>query len=523
MRILAKLQAWLCSVRVRVAANVWLQSVLALALVVLVNAILGMTPQTQAWKIDCTQAGRHSISPKTESYLKALEQPIVITIIQREGMARYGRGKDDTIYLSDRVGDTLGLYDAASDMVRVRIMDADRQKTELKEIEKEIKDTLLPDSVLLRCGDRHEMVSFAAMVKPPLDPNAVGVAGEVQFQIEERITAALMKVAEGKPSIAYFLTGHGELSLVGSEQNGMNHLAAALRRENYTLESLSLRQSQAVPDSCDVLVIAGLRAELEAEEVRAIEAYLHKGGSLFVLALPAHAGGRTGSLTRILNKYDIRIRDEARVIEVYGTAIPGRPRYSLAVEAQSFGHHPVAEGMRTLALYIENACPLTRISDLTTGRGGPGISPLRARFTVTPLAMSSDGSWAETKLHPKPEYGRDANDLQGPCVVAMSIEPRQRGSNSNVVGPRLVVATSPTMVMDVPMKKFLGNRVFAVNAMNWLAQREYKLGIPPQNSDNRKLILTPARTSVIFYITIVIMPLAAALFGAGVFWWRRRF
>jgi hypothetical protein len=165
--------ARLFSRRTAIWLNVTLQVALAVLLVICVNAIFGLTPQTQAWQVDCTQAGRHSISSKTAGYLETLDQPVMLTVIEGQGVAKYGQQRDEQVFVGDRVRDLLGLYDAASPLVHVRVLNADRQKAELLQLESEVNGVLLADSVLLRCGERSELLPFATMVKPPVDPNAI--------------------------------------------------------------------------------------------------------------------------------------------------------------------------------------------------------------------------------------------------------------------------------------------------------------------------------------------------------------
>jgi hypothetical protein len=62
---------------------------------------------------------------------------------------------------------------------------------------------------------------------------------------------------------------------------------------------------------------------------------------------------------------------------------------------------------------------------------------------------------------------------------------------------------------------------FAVNALNWLINREQLAGIPPKPKQALNLSLNEAQMSKIALAVIGVIPAAVALVGLLV-WWRRR-
>jgi ABC-type uncharacterized transport system involved in gliding motility auxiliary subunit len=60
----------------------------------------------------------------------------------------------------------------------------------------------------------------------------------------------------------------------------------------------------------------------------------------------------------------------------------------------------------------------------------------------------------------------------------------------------------------------------ALNAVNWLAEREQVVGIPPHESEHPNMYLSMSSLGWILLITIVLMPGAAIVIGIVV--WRRR-
>ena len=60
-----------------------------------------------------------------------------------------------------------------------------------------------------------------------------------------------------------------------------------------------------------------------------------------------------------------------------------------------------------------------------------------------------------------------------------------------------------------------------MNAVGWLAQQESLISIRPREASDRRLTMTAAHITLMFWLSIVVIP--GAVLGTGVYtWWRRR-
>jgi len=66
----------------------------------------------------------------------------------------------------------------------------------------------------------------------------------------------------------------------------------------------------------------------------------------------------------------------------------------------------------------------------------------------------------------------------------------------------------------------LGNLDVAINTFDWAAQQENKISIHPKDEDNRVLQFSAVGANLVFYLVVVIIPLAILL--AGILVWNRR-
>ena len=96
-------------------------------------------------------------------------------------------------------------------------------------------------------------------------------------------TSMLLAVTNPKPLKAYFLQGDGEPSLSDSSETGYLKFAAILGENYIATVPLQLSGDNAVPDDCNLLIIAGPTTALSEPELQKIDQYLAQGGRLFVL------------------------------------------------------------------------------------------------------------------------------------------------------------------------------------------------------------------------------------------------
>ena len=85
---------------------------------------------------------------------------------------------------------------------------------------------------------------------------------------------------------------------------------------------------------------------------------------------------------------------------------------------------------------------------------------------------------------------------------------------------RIVVVGSSSWVTD-GFIGFNGNGDLFLNMVNWLSSDEELISIRPKDPEDRRLTLSRGSMSMIFYTSVLLLPLA--VIGAGIsVWWKRR-
>ena len=92
-------------------------------------------------------------------------------------------------------------------------------------------------------------------------------------------------------------------------QTGYSKLRGSIADETYDEKTLSLGSSGGVPTDADVVIILGPKGPFIPEEIAALDAYVQRGGSLFVL-FDVHG---SPSLIPFLEKYNVHLMDVVAV------------------------------------------------------------------------------------------------------------------------------------------------------------------------------------------------------------------
>ena len=265
----------------------------------------------------------------------------------------------------------------------------------------------------------------------------------------------------------------------------------------------------AVPNDCNILVIAGPRRPLTQHELDQIDAYLKGGGRAVVMLQPARPDDPNAEvgLVKLVENWGIKVGNDVVVDQVL--RLFAGPALGLSPIVTSYGNHPVTKSFTQRTVF-----PMTRSVE-------PAGAVPKAGLAVTVLAKTSETSWAETdldgifkrqtaKFHP--------GDRHGPITVADAIEADQQftGKDSH---PRLIVLGSTEFADNQNISSY--NRDFFMNGIDWLAGEEKAVSIRPRTVRSSRMRLTVDQFNVLFALSVLMLPELLLIMGIVV-WWERR-
>jgi gliding motility-associatede transport system auxiliary component len=449
--------------------------VVALGIVVAVN-YLG-TRQTKRW--DLTENQAYSLSEQSIKVLQGLDAPVQITVFDEQTKFDNYRPRLET-------------YQYESKRVNVEYVDVDRNPARAKQAEVQQLGT-----ILVTYKDRTERVTGSE---------------------EQDLTNALIKAVTGKQKKVYFTQGHGERDTAGSDRLGYSSTAAALGRDNYTVEKLVIAQQKDVPDDATVVVIAGPKTDFLAPEVDALTRYIAKGGKVMAMLDPPDPGAADQPNIRgFLHGWAIDFGNDV-VVDASGVGQIFGGDASVPVAA-IYPPHPITQGFQVMTAF-----PLSRsVQPVEGGVGG---------HTAQAIVQTSAQSWSETDLASvaagKVAPNLDQGDKQGPVTLGAAVSapasapPAPPGGNASPDAPKpetRIVALGDTDFAANNAVGIQGNQDFFLNAVNWLAQQENLIAIRPREAQDRRLTLTADQQQRIMLLSIFVIP-GLVLAGGVYTWWR---
>jgi len=384
-------------------------------------------------------------------------------------------------------------------------------------------------------------VDYIDPVKKPQLARAAGVtqlgtvvvdAGErkesAKSLTEEEITGALIRSVKGGERTACFLTGSGEHGLDDTAGSGFSTLKAALEHNNYKTRSVNLAQPAAplgatspgvapvigqvqqakveIPKDCTVLVSGGPRFAYSPAEAAAIKAFVEGGGSvLFMLDTPLRIGAQEGienpEVVKMLAEWGVTMNkdlalDTSGIGQIFGLG----PEVAMVTNYES---HAI---VRDFKEGVPTAIPLSRTLKIEGN----------TKVTDDKLLSTTDNSLAASNVQ-GPVDPKKA--VKGPLVLAAAgtYNTGKPGSSGRFV----VFGSSQWAANNFLGSRQIANRDLALNTFNWLTSDEDLISIRPKEAEDRRLNISGNRMSLIFWWSVVLLPLSVV--GAGLMvWWRRR-
>ncbi len=418
---------------------------------------------------DATKNKRYSLSDQTEKVVKGLKQDVTITYFDRG--TEFNRARD----LLDR-------YDKISPRLKVDYVDLEKKPQLARQMGVRTLGT-----TFVQAGAKRE---------------------EAKSLTEEEITGALIRALKSGERNACFVSGSGERSIDDSGRGGLSAMKETLEKNNYKTRTISLLEKPEVPKDCTVLVVVAPMKDYLPAEVSAIKSYVEGGGRALFLVEPAVKMGRTEpsenpDLTNMLSGWGVT-PDKGLVLEdsPVGQMIGLGPQIPLVANYES---QPIVRDMKGPATIF----PLSRALDTKS----------TDKTSVDKLFTTSDRSFATTNLNSNVVTFDTKKDKKGPLTLAAA-GTYNTGKSGNQ-GRFVVVGSADWATNSVLPARQFGNRDLFLNMMNWLSSDEDLISIRPKDPEDQSFVMTTAQRNLVFYWSILVLPMAVVLSGFMV-WWKRR-
>ena len=507
--------------------------VLVLAILVLINYFLARHHH----RFDFTEAKLHSLSDQSTKVLKNLKDEVNTKCFFREG--NFSRAKMENL---------MKIYNYHSKKIKYEFIDPDKNPGMVKRY-----DVTEDGTTIFESGDKESRITSTN---------------------EEDLTNAIIKVSREKKKVLYFLEGHGEASIEESAEGGYTLAKDELEKLGYEIKKLTLALSDTFPKDCSLLVIPGAEKDLLPNELETIRNYISRGGRVFFMVDPETAPG----LKSFLPEYAIQLEDDL-IVDTVSRLMGGD--YFMPIVSE-YEYHEITKNFRyatffpfarsvnvaeekpegisadVLAKTSPNSWSERQLEeqevafDKDKDKAGP--IPVAAVVTVEPKEEEKEEESEEKEKEAKAEEEEKKEEKE---TAEEKKEPKAREEAEKEAEKKAEeekIKEKETKAEDEKERKekeakakeeekvkqegrlavfgdsdfatnryfnFSGNGNFFLNVVNWLTEEEDLISIQPKTSSPRTIHLTATQGRILFFVSLIILPLVVLVTGISV-WVRRR-
>jgi len=445
-------------------ANVLISSAVFMGVLVLVNYL----SVRHHHRFDLTEQGVFSLSAQSINVVKNLQDDLQIQAFVEGGV-------------NPELRELLESYAYQSPKVKFQIIDPDKQPEMAEKYHITAYNTV-----------RLEYGKESTTITQPT---------------EESLTNAIIKVTRTTHKTVCFIEGHGEPD-IDDVQNAraFSSVKQAMANENYETKKVLLASLAGVPDDCSVVIAVATEKPFLDSEVKALENYLDGGGRLLVL-VPPKVGAEFEPL---LAKWGVKLGNDVVVDQV--VRLFQGPALGLAPLVNTYAPHEITRDLKQRTVF-----PMTR-SVHADAAGKPGLQ-------ATELVKTSPQSWAETDLTGLFQQSQAAfdegKDTKGPVPIAVVVNADLKKMGKEKGGTtRLAVYGSAEFASNREVDGTYYNKDLFLNTVDWLAGQADLVSIRARNVRSSKVQFTAEQGTVIFYLSVLVLPELLLIAGITV-WWRR--
>lgn len=447
-----------------------LQNLVFILLFLIATGLIGWLSTQYTARFDWTYGQQHTLSDTSRKVLDLIEGKVRILAFVRESNE-----------LRKPIRDVIERYNVYRPVMEVEFVNPDTNPDRVRELQIRV--------------DGEAVVEYQ------------GRSEKLSELDETALTSALQRLEAPEKRRMVFLQGHGERSPEGREAHDYKQFVDEVSKKGISSGVVNLALAGKIPEETDVLVIAGPKGSILPGELRQIEAFVQKGGSLLWLLDSGDLRG-LGALSNLFG-FDVL----PGIIVDASTQVLGidDPTFALVVD---YPPQLITQGLQQMTMFP------TATALRNKGEGN---------FEKEPLLVTLDRSWTELgPIKDKVSFEKEKGETHGPLDLGYamtrptSAEPLKNpseGATDRLKDQRIVVIGDGDFLSNHYLGNG-GNLELGVRIAQWLTRADSMIQIPKVKVPDRKIDLSSLQSASIAIIFLILLPVL--LLGAGAWIWYRR-
>lgn len=318
---------------------------------------------------------------------------------------------------------------------------------------------------------------------------------------ELSVTNALIKLSRDKDPIVCYSTGHAEGDFDGKGGEGFSYLQTQILASNLVLKPISLLEKAEVSSECSLFLIWGPKNDFTTNEVELLKTYAAKGGHLMIGLDPDLNGDPTPNLRDFARSYGLSL-------------INGLTVDLLSNVNQSNGQAPIVKNFnQEHEISREFALPV--FFPLVGAVAESKETTIEGKFSALASSNLAPASWIDLGPY-KLDSGKlsliyeEGKDIPGPLVYAATWK-------ASAQGPLMLGFANTTFVSN-NYKRFAGNFSFFLNSLLWGVDEGRLISFDLPSLPDEPIFISAPQKGIIFYFSVVFLPLAFLTLALVVYW-----
>lgn len=503
-------------------------TVIFIAVVVLINVIVGIAMDRHPLKIDLTSNKLYEISDQTIDYLKNLQSDVDITVMSDE--ASY---KSNTNYKT--LSEVLEKYAQYSDKINLKYADIQKNPDEVSKYSANYSGEIAENSVVIASGDKVRVSTSDNMLV--LEANYSTYQYDIKgIKAEQVLTSAVMYVTDSNPKKVGFISADYH-SANSYAFNGIINLMYSNGYEMDLNDSSGIDRidltTQDISDDYDLIVLFAPLNDLTTTAVDKLQVFLDNNGQYGknMLYIGDVYQNLTPNLDTFLEEWGFKLgrsvvqeSDTAKqqYVTLSSGSKVGASLGTIAEETYSAGLSSTA-----LPLVVPYARPIDLLWESNTGRTTEALLKTSGTSYLYPLTSSenetasTDISETETseETTTEAETTFNADDAEKSEQVVMAVGTK---NNNDVSASSKLMVISSAAIADysIMSSKAYNNSEYLINAVNIMAGKNSGITVADKTFNDNTITISQSQINGLRIVVIVIIPLI--VIAVGIFIYVRR-